>query len=169
MPAADQYVFIRIMSFRFLGFSLLINRGQTMSRFYFQIVGVLFFVVPAYAEQFGPLNLDGGHITCKSPSGDEIKKYQAYHAPEDRFFKEGSIVVKKISGWAPKENKCELTSVEKKPIKVKTDYGEIDVSVISGFTVFAGADCGTNVANYVGKTASIECEVSADMVKYTNK
>jgi hypothetical protein len=141
-----------------------------MPRFHFQVVGLMFFAISAaHAEQFGPLNLDGGHITCKSASGDEIKKFQVYRAPEDRFFREGSIAVKKISGWAPKENKCELTSVEKKPIKVKTDYGEIDVSVISGFTVFAGADCGTNIAQYAGKTASIECEVSADMVKYTNK
>lgn len=140
-----------------------------MSRFYFQVFALILLTTGARAEQFGPLNLDGGHITCKSASGDEIKKYQAYHAPDDRFFKEGSISVKKVSGWAPKENKCELAGIDKKSIKVKTDYGEIDVSVISGFTVFAGADCGTNIANFIGKTASIECEVSAEMVKYTNK
>lgn len=127
------------------------------------------FTNSARSEMFGPFNLDGCHITCKSFSGDEIKKFQTYNAPADRFFKEGSISVKKISGWAPKEEKCELRSVDKRIIKVRTDYNEIEVPVISSFVVFAGADCGTNVASFAGKTASIECEVSAEMVKYTNK
>lgn len=120
-------------------------------------------------EQYGPFNLDGGQITCKSPSGDEIKKFQTFKAPTDRFFKEDTISVRKISGWAPKAERCEVTGVRRSNIKVKTDYGELNVSVIKEFDVFAGADCGTNVAQYVGKTASIECEVSATMTKYTNE
>lgn len=120
-------------------------------------------------EQYGPFNFDGGHITCKSPSGDEIKKFQTFRAPTDRFFKEDTIAIRKISGWAPKSNRCEVTGMRRSNIKVKTDYGELDVSVIKEFDVFAGADCGTNIAQYVGKTASIECEVSATMTKYTNQ
>jgi hypothetical protein len=120
-------------------------------------------------ETFGPFNLDGGNITCKSFSGDEIKKFATYTAPTDRFFKEGTISVGKISGWAPKENKCELRSVSRQPIKVKTDFGEVEVSVIKSFEVFAGADCGTDGSKFIGKTASIECSVSATMVKYTNQ
>lgn len=140
-----------------------------------RILSVLFSITciaaPVYAaeEGYGPFNLDGGHITCKSPSGDEIKKFQTYSATSDRFFKEGSIKVVKISGNAPKENKCELRDIRRQPIKVSTDVGDVEVSVIKEFVVFAGADCGTNIANYAGKTASIECEVSATLVKYTNK
>src|SRR5690348_2038432 len=86
----------------------------------------------AYAadETYGPFNLDGGHITCKSFSGDEIKKSQVYRAPNDRFFREGKISVTEHSGWAPKKHGCELQSLEKQNIKAKTDYGEIEVPVI---------------------------------------
>lgn len=120
-------------------------------------------------ELYGPFNLDGGHISCKSPSGDEIKKWQTYRATGDRFFKEDSISVIRISGWAPKSHTCEVAAMRKVPIKVKTDVGEVEVKVIKEFDVFAGADCGTNIAKYIGKTASIECEVSATLVKYSNQ
>ncbi len=125
--------------------------------------------VVAGEEPYGPFNFDGGHITCKSLSGDEIKKWQTYTAPSDRFFNEDSVQVKMISGWAPKSHKCEISAVRRGPIKVKTEYGEVEVSVIKSFDVFAGADCGTNVAQFAGKTASIECEASATMVKYSNQ
>jgi hypothetical protein len=120
-------------------------------------------------EKYGPFNVDGGHITCKSFSGDEIKKSQVFNAPDDRFFEEGSIKVITISGNAPKKNGCDLTDIRKQQIQVKTDYGTIPVSVIKGFTVYAYADCGTDGSKFLGKTASIECEASATMVKYTNK
>lgn len=64
---------------------------------------------------------------------------------------------------------CRLDSVKEKNIKVTTDFGEVEVSVIDEFTAYAGADCGTNIARFAGKTASIECSVSATLVKYTNK
>jgi hypothetical protein len=118
---------------------------------------------------YGPFNFDGGSITCKSTSGDEIKKWQSYKADEGRYFKEGSISVRKISGSAPKENKCELSDIRRENIKVTTDSGQTEVSVIKEFTVFAGAECGTNITMFTGKTASIVCEVSATQVKYSNK
>ena len=120
-------------------------------------------------EAYGPFNLDGGHITCKSTSGDEIKKTQNYRATGDRFFKEGSITVSKISGWAPKKDGCEVSAVRRQSIKVNTDVGEVEVSVIKDFDVYVYADCGTDIARYAGKTASIECSVGATLVKYTNK
>jgi hypothetical protein len=33
--------------------------------------------VVAGEEKYGPMNVDGGHITCKSFSGDEIKSNSA--------------------------------------------------------------------------------------------
>ncbi|MBW8355650.1 MAG: hypothetical protein K0M54_17700 [Pseudomonas sp.] len=134
-----------------------------------QILTLLSTSALAAEEKYGPFNLDGGQITCKSPSGDEIKKTQHYTTTNDRFFKEGSISIRLKSGWAPKEYKCELSAVRRQPIKVKTEAGEVEVSVIKEFDVFAGADCGTNIAQYLGKTASIECEVSAVVVKYSNQ
>jgi hypothetical protein len=123
----------------------------------------------AAEEAYGPFNLDGGHISCKSPSGDEIKKAQVYRAPGDRFFKESSMAVNKIAGWAPRKDGCELQSVKREDISVTTDFGTVSVPVIKEFTAYAYADCGTNVAQFAGKTAAIECSVSATMVKYTNK
>ena len=123
----------------------------------------------AAEEAYGPFNLDGGHIACKSPSGDEIKKTQNYRATGDRFFKEGSISVSKTSGWAPKKEGCEVSAVRRQLIKVTSDVGEFEVSVIKDFDVYVYADCGTDIARYVGKTASIECSVGATLVKYTNK
>ena len=120
-------------------------------------------------EPYGPFNFDGGSITCKSTSGDEIKKSQSYKADENRYFREGSISVRKISGSAPKENKCEISNIRRENIKVTTDSGQTDMSVIKEFTVFAGAECGTEVTTFSGKTASVVCEVSATQVKYVNK
>jgi hypothetical protein len=117
-------------------------------------------------EPFGPINVDGGHITCKSPSGDEIKKTQMFHAPSDRFFKESSIAVTKISGWGPEKNGCDLVGVKKKPVKLNSDAGVVEVEVVTEFGVYAYADCGTNIAKYMGKTASIECQASATMVEF---
>lgn len=118
---------------------------------------------------FGPFTFDGGSITCKNTGGDAIKKWQTYKADENRYFKEGSISVRKISGSAPKENKCEISDIRRENIKVTTDSGQVDMSVIKEFTVFAGAECGTDIAIFSGKTASVVCEVSATQVKYLNK
>lgn len=136
-----------------------------------QVFAVFCFAGAALAaeEAYGPFNFDGGHITCKSFSGDEIKKWQTYRASSDRFFKENSIKVVQISGYAPKEYKCELSAIRRQPIQVQSDAGMVEVSVIKEFDVFAGADCGTDPVKFLGKTASIECEVSATLVKYTNK
>jgi hypothetical protein len=135
----------------------------------FSLTAMAAVVAMAAEEQFGPFNIDGGKITCKSPSGDEIKKYAEFNVTGDRFIKEGSISLSKISGYAPKENKCEIAGIRKENIVLKSDVGDVTVSVIKGITVFAGADCGTNIVQYAGKTASIECQLSATQIKYTNK
>jgi hypothetical protein len=123
----------------------------------------------ALAEPYGPFNLDGGKIACNDDRGPEIKKTQVYAAPADRFFVEKAISVSTISGWG-KAHSCQLTDVKKKSIQARTDYGQISVDVVYEFSVFAHADCGSGWANNMsGKTASIECSVSAEMQKYTNQ
>jgi hypothetical protein len=130
---------------------------------------VLALAAPALAEPYGPFNLDGGKISCNDDRGPEIKKTQVYAAPGDRFFVEKAISVSTISGWG-KAHSCQLTDVKKKSIQAKTDYGQISVDVVYEFSVYAHADCGSGVlANSGGKTASIECSVSAEMQKYTNQ
>jgi hypothetical protein len=120
-------------------------------------------------EKFTDLS-DFGHITCKSPSGDEIKEWKTYRTTGDRFFKDGTISVNVHSGWAPKSNTCRLDSVSKKMIKVALETGTVvEIPVIESFTIFAGADCGTDIGRYLGKTAAIACSVSAISVKYTNQ
>lgn len=121
------------------------------------------------SEQYGPFNLDGGKDTCRTDKGEEIKKYQTYQAPPDRFFVEDSILVQKISGWAPKAHSCSVVDVQRKKIKAKTDYGEVEVAVVDSFTVFAHADCGSGWGSQIGKTINIECSVSAKLQKYSNK
>lgn len=120
----------------------------------------------AGVEEYGPHNLDGGHITCKSFSGDEIKKTAVYKAPSDRFFVEKSINVVELSGYAPKKHGCDLSGVTKKDITLQSDAGPVDVSVVTEFTAYAYADCGTDPAKFLGKTASVECTVKADMAEY---
>ena len=120
-------------------------------------------------EGYGPFNLDGGKIACNSDKGPEIKKYQNYKATSDRFFVEDTLSVMKVSGWG-KGNSCAISDIQRKKIKVTTDYGDVEVSVIDNFTVYAWADCGSGWANNSGgKTASIECSVAAKTQKYTNK
>jgi hypothetical protein len=134
------------------------------------LMAAAFFCVPALAQEaYGPFNLDGGKISCNSDKGPEIKKFQAYKAPSDRFFVEGSISVGEISGLG-KSHSCSVSDIKRKIIKATTDYGEITVSVVDEFTVFAHADCGSGWGNNSGgKTASVECNVSANLQKYTNK
>ncbi len=120
-------------------------------------------------EPYGPFNFDGGKIACNDDRGPEIQKYQAYKAPSDRFFKEESIKVSEISGWG-KAHSCTISDIKKKKIKVKTEVGEIEIPVITEFTVYAHADCGSGLLNNSGgKSASVECEVAATMVKHTNQ
>lgn len=148
--------------------------GFTMNRLKSAVASTfaLYFAVTSsavFAENYGPFNFDGGKISCNDDRGPEIKKSQAYEAPPDRFFVEDSISVREISGWG-KAHSCSVSDVRKKEIPVNTDFGTISVKVISGFTVFAHADCGSGVSNNSGgKTASVECEVSAKLQKYTNK
>ena len=132
----------------------------------FLILFAIFSYAYAGEEPFRPINVDGGHITCKSFSGDEIKKTQMFTAPSDRFFKEDSIKVNRISGWAPKKHGCDLVGVRKTPIKLNSEAGVVEVNVITEFGVYAYADCGTDVTKFAGKTASIECEASATMVEF---
>ncbi|MFT4102178.1 MAG: hypothetical protein QM674_14305 [Burkholderiaceae bacterium] len=123
----------------------------------------------AFAENYGPFNFDEGKISCNDDRGPEIKKSQAYEAPPDRFVVDDSITVREISGWG-KSHSCSISEIRKKDIQVKTDYNTMMVKVISGFTVFAHADCGSGIVNNSGgKTASVECEVAAKLQKYTNK
>lgn len=117
-------------------------------------------------EKYGPHNLDGGHITCKSFSGDEIKKTAVYKAPSDRFFVEKSIAVNVLSGWAPKKHGCDLAGVTKKDVTLQSEAGPVEVSVVTEFSAYAYADCGTDPARFLGKTAAIECTVQADMAEY---
>lgn len=120
-------------------------------------------------DRFGPFNLDGGKIACNDDSGPEIKKTQVYSAPPDRFFVEKSILVQELSGWG-KKHYCEVSSLKKKPVTARTDMGDITFEVVYEFAVFAHADCGSGWDNNSGgKTASIECTVSAEMQKYTNR
>lgn len=132
---------------------------------------LLLAVSPALAadEAYGPFNVDGGHITCKSFSGDEIKKTQTFRTTEDRFFKEDTAVVRMISGWAPKSHSCSISAIRRALIPVTTEAGIINVSVIKEFDVYAAADCGTDSAKFAGMTASIECEASATVVKYSHR
>lgn len=117
-------------------------------------------------EKYGPHNLDGGHITCKSFSGDEIKKTAVYQAPSDRFFIEKTIKVTPIAVWAPKKSGCEVSGLTKKDVTLQSEAGPVDVSVVTGFSVYAYADCGTDPARFIGKTAAVECSVEADMAEY---
>src|SRR5262249_9019059 len=122
-------------------------------------------------DPYGPFIFDGGKIQCNDDRGPEIKRTQVYSAPSDRFFKEASISVRETSA-AGKGHSCSVIDVKKKTIKVKTDVGEIEVPVIYQFSLYAHADCGSGLANNPpggGKTAWVECEVSATLVKYTNK
>lgn len=131
------------------------------------LVGVLF-SWPAFAEQFGPIRHDGGKISCNDDRGPEIKQTQPFKAPDDRFFVEDSIKITKISGWG-KSSSCSLTGVQKKDITVTSNGRTFKVPVITEFAVYAHADCGSGIANNSGgKTASVECSVTAEMQKYTN-
>jgi hypothetical protein len=122
--------------------------------------------VVAGEEKYGPMNVDGGHITCKSFSGDEIKKQQRFAATSDRFFKENSIQITRVSGWAPKKYGCDIVDVERKDLTLNSDIGQVPVSVIQAFSIYAYADCGTDAIKFAGKTASIECDVAATLVEY---
>lgn len=123
----------------------------------------------AFAEPYGPFRHDGGKIACNDDRGPEIKESQVYKAPTDRFFRDGTIQVSEVSGWG-KAHSCSISDMKKKKISVSTDAGTFDVDVVTEFTVYAHADCGSGVLNNSGgKTASVECMVSADMQKYTNK
>ncbi|MCX5518461.1 hypothetical protein OSH10_08435 [Kaistia defluvii] len=112
---------------------------------------------------------DFGHITCMSPSGDEIKESKTFRATNDRFFKKSSITVGVHSGWAPKKHGCDLQGVEETEITVQSEAGPIQVPVVTAFTIYAYADCGTNIAQYAGKTAAIACTTSAITSKFSHK
>lgn len=123
----------------------------------------------AAEEDYGPFNFDGGKIACNDDSGPEIKKTQVYRTTNDRFFVENSINVGEISGWG-KAHACSIFDVKKKNITVKTDVGTFNMPAIYEFSVYAHADCGSGIANNCcGKTASVECSVSAKTQKYTNQ
>ena len=138
------------------------------------VVGIFSFLLanpPVFAggpETYGPFNVDGGKETCHQTTGTELKKFQAFTATGDRFFR--NPVVSKISGWAQKgDATCQLVDQKYKKINVKSSDGfDIPTDVLYEFTVFAHADCGTSPANF-GKTISIECSVSAEQWKYSNQ
>jgi hypothetical protein len=122
----------------------------------------------AAPDDYGPFKYDGGRIACDQDTGPEIKQTQPYKAPSDRFFIEDSIKISEVSGWG-KAHSCSLVDVQKKKIKVKSDAGEFEVDVVTEFSLYAHADCGSGVVNNSGgKSASVECTVSAKMQKYTN-
>ena len=124
--------------------------------------------VPAIAEPFGPIKYDGGKISCNDDRGPEIKQTQVYKAPNDRFFVENSIKADQISGWG-KAHSCSIVDLKKKNITVESGARKFDISVITEFSLYAHADCGSGVvANSGGKTASVECSVSAEMQKYSD-
>lgn len=134
----------------------------------FSLTAMAAVVAMAAEDTFGPFNLDGGKIACNNDNGPEIKKFQNYKATADRFFVEDSISVSEVSGLG-KSHSCSISDIQKKKIKVKTNRGEFETSVIDNFTVFAHADCGSGwLNNSGGKSASIECTVSAKMQKYSD-
>jgi hypothetical protein len=118
------------------------------------------FVVPKY---------DGGKIACNDDRGPEIKQNAVYLAPKDRFFVEDSIKATKLMGWGV-ETSCSIANVGRKNIKVKTDRGELTIPVIDRFTMYVHANCGSGIYNNSGgKSATVECQASANMIKYTNE
>lgn len=134
------------------------------------IIPLLITGAPALAgeEPFSDRS-DFGQITCRSPSGDEIKQYKKFSATSDRFFMKKTIKVSEYSGWAPKKHGCELAGVEEKEILLNSEAGPVPVTVVTSFTIYAYADCGTDPIQYMGKTAAVACETSASTVKYSNK
>jgi len=133
------------------------------------VAGTGFLWTTTRAESFGPFRHDGGKISCNDDRGPEIKETQIYKAPNDRFFKEDSIKVSEISGWG-KAHSCTISNIKKQKISVQTDSGTFDVDVVTEFAVYAHADCGSGALNNSGgKTASVECSVTAEMQKFTNK
>lgn len=125
--------------------------------------------VSAMAEQFGPIRHDGGKISCDDDRGPEIRQIQTFKAPTDRFFVDGSINVSQISGWG-KSSACTISDTKRKSISVNSGDRTFKVPVITEFSVLAHADCGSGTFNNSGgKTASVECSISAEMEKYTNE
>ncbi|NHZ96725.1 hypothetical protein [Massilia sp. CCM 8734] len=117
---------------------------------------------------YGPYNVDAGKEKCTSDSGTEIRKEQTFEATGDRFFK--NFTVSKISGWAPKKAYREIFDVAEKEIDVESRDGyKVKVKVPYRYSVRAHADCGSGYGPVLrGETISIECEVNAQIVKYSN-
>ncbi|MEQ1636181.1 MAG: hypothetical protein ABL903_05780 [Methylococcales bacterium] len=122
-------------------------------------------------DDVGPIKYDGGKIPCNRDTGPEIKQLQQYKAPSDRFIIEDSIKLSEISAWPQdRSHGCDLIDVVKKKIKVKTEYGEVEIPVVSQFSLYAHADCGSGVdRNSGGKNASVECSVFYQTQKYSNQ
>lgn len=141
-------------------------------------VGMSLLVTSAFAfsqevtDAYGPFNLDGGKVACKSTSGDEIKKTQVYTAPQDRYFT--SFAASPISGVSfvgPAE--CPILDKATKKVKLTLQNGlVVDVDVPVSYTVMAHADCGSGERRTLehiakGEHINVECSVSGTLMKYT--
>lgn len=140
-----------------------------------EVLVILFVTTGACAQSvtdsYGPLNLDGGKVACKSSSGDEIKKVQTFEATQDRYFE--SFHVKPISAVSyvgPGE--CLITNKVTKKVKLALQNGlVVDVEVPYRYDVMAHADCGSGEARTAmhiakGDHISVECEISGTLMKF---
>jgi hypothetical protein len=105
------------------------------------------------------IRLDGGHKSCQSDAGDEIKTDQDVDAPAGKAWL--NVQVQK-SGWAPKELSCYPTMT---PTKVKAKIGNVtvDVDAVTHVHMHMYADCGSGVQN-IGKTIAIECSLQVQEI-----
>ncbi|SAK88636.1 hypothetical protein AWB82_06179 [Caballeronia glebae] len=122
-------------------------------------------------DNYGPFNLDGGKVACKSDSGDEIKKTQWYEAPQDRYFKD--FQVSTISGVSYHgDASCAVSQKLEKKVSLKLANGLlVDVRVPYKYEVLAHADCGSGTAATAvhlakGDHINVECNVQGTLAKY---
>ncbi len=81
-----------------------------------------------------------------------------------RFFAEESIHIETISAFGH-NTWCNVINTTRKTINLQNGNATVPVSVITAFEVEAHAETGSGYNN-IGKTAWIEANVSADLVKY---
>jgi hypothetical protein len=115
-------------------------------------------------EHYGPFNIQSGKVTSTNDRGETAHRSQWYSAPQDRFFAEQSIHIK-INSAVGHNTHCNVVEVKRKTIMLHNDGIEVPVSVITDFRVEAHAETGSGAWN-IRKTAWIEAEVEADLVKY---
>jgi hypothetical protein len=112
----------------------------------------------SYSTKFAKI-VDGGTDVCTSFYGTEIKKFEPIVADEGKYFENPEVHV--LSGEAPKTYSCNIQDKITKKIKIYSGNTQKEIDVLTGFTVFAHADCGS-AAISLSKRIAIKCIVSAD-------